>query len=73
MQGITSIQRVLTEEQLKKLEKIKKISIKNLRMQIAQENKISHDDVIFLDRAIPNALAYYRFMNLPEDKNFWKH
>ena len=42
-------------------------------MQIAQENKISHDGVIFLDRAIPNALAYYRFMNLPEDKNFWKH
>ena len=60
-----------TVEEVRKNQK--KFQLKSLEMQIAQENKISHDDVIFLDRAIPNALAYYRFMNLPEDKNFWKH
>ena len=37
-------------------------------MQIEQENQISPDVLVFLDRAIPNALAYYRFLNLPEDE-----
>lgn len=36
-------------------------------MQIEQENQISPDVLVFLDRAIPDALAYYRFLNLPED------
>jgi len=39
-----------------------------LDMQIAQEKELSRDEVIFLDRAIPDALAYYRFLNLPEDE-----
>ena len=39
-----------------------------LDMQIEQEKSLSPDDVIFLDRAIPDALAYYRFLNLPEDE-----
>lgn len=38
-----------------------------LDMQIEQENQISPDVLVFLDRAIPDALAYYRFLNLPED------
>ena len=58
MHGITSIQKVLMEEQLKKLE--------ILNMQIAQENKISYIGLIFINRVIPDALAYYRFLNLPE-------
>ena len=37
-----------------------------LEMQIEQENQISPDVLVFLDRAIPDALAYYRFLNLPE-------
>lgn len=37
-------------------------------MQIEQENQISSDVLVFLDRAIPDALAYYRFLNLPEDE-----
>ncbi len=37
-----------------------------LEMQIEQEKEISPDDVVFLDRAIPDALAYYRFLNLPQ-------
>ena len=36
-------------------------------MQIEQEKALLPDDVVFLDRAIPDALAYYRFLNLPED------
>ena len=39
-----------------------------LDMQIEQEKILSADDVVFLDRAIPDALAYYRFLNLPVDK-----
>src|SRR5678815_4588962 len=30
-----------------------------LEMQIEQENSITPDDLIFLDRAIPDSLAYY--------------
>ena len=37
-------------------------------MQIEQENQISPDVLVFLDRAIPDAFAYYRFLNLPEDE-----
>jgi len=39
-----------------------------LNMQIEQESQISPDVQVFLDRAIPDALAYYRFLNLPEDE-----
>ncbi|MEJ7827346.1 MAG: ATP-binding protein [Segetibacter sp.] len=39
-----------------------------LDMQIEQEKLLSPGDVVFLDRAIPDALAYYRFLNLPEDE-----
>ena len=38
-----------------------------LNMQIVQEKELSPEEVVFLDRAIPDALAYYRFTNLPED------
>lgn len=38
-----------------------------LRMQIEQESSLSPDDIVFLDRAIPDARAYYRFLDLPED------
>jgi|SRR6185436_8531435 len=39
-----------------------------LNMQIQQENELSPGEIVFLDRAIPDALAYYRFLHLPEDK-----
>jgi len=39
-----------------------------LDMQIEQENSLSPGEVTFLDRAIPDALAYYRFLNLPVDE-----
>src|SRR6266496_6045498 len=39
-----------------------------LDMQIKQEKEISPGDVVFLDRAIPDALAYYHFLNLAEDE-----
>ena len=35
-----------------------------LEMQIEQENFLEADDIVFLDRAIPDSLAYYRFLNL---------
>jgi predicted ATPase len=36
-----------------------------LEMQLDQEAGLSPGDMVFLDRAIPDALAYYRFLNLP--------
>ena len=43
-----------------------------LDMQIAEEQALSSDETIFLDRAIPDALAYYRFLKLPEDEKLQK-
>ena len=39
-----------------------------LNMQIEQEASISPDEIVFLDRALPDTLAYYRFLNLPVDE-----
>ncbi len=39
-----------------------------LNMQIKQESEIAPHVQVFLDRAIPDALAYYRFLNLTEDE-----
>ena len=39
-----------------------------LDMQVLQEASLSPHDLVFLDRALPDALAYYRFLNLPVNK-----
>lgn len=39
-----------------------------LGMQIEHERMLPQDEVVFLDRAIPDARAYYRFLDLPEDE-----
>jgi len=39
-----------------------------LNMQIEQESQILPELLVFLDRAIPDALAYYRFLNIAEDE-----
>lgn len=38
-----------------------------LKMQIEQEAKLDPEEAVFLDRAIPDALAYYRFLRLEPD------
>lgn len=38
-----------------------------LEMQIQQEKNLNKEDMVFLDRAIPDALAYYLFLGLPID------
>lgn len=38
---------------------------KVLSMQIAQERKLPSEKIVFLDRAIPDTLAYQRFLELP--------
>lgn len=43
-----------------------------LNMQLEQERTLSPADVVFLDRAIPDALAYYRFLKLPPDARLLK-
>jgi len=46
----------------------RKFQLGVLDMQIEQENSISPNDVVFLDRAIPDAMAYYQFLKLDYDK-----
>jgi predicted ATPase len=41
-------------------------------MQIEQEKMLSPGEVVFLDRAIPDALAYSRFLHLSEDEKLLK-
>lgn len=42
--------------------------LKVLDMQIEQESTLSRSELVFLDRAIPDARAYYRFLDIPEDE-----
>ena len=46
----------------------RKFQLGVLDMQIEQEASINPEDVVFLDRAIPDALAYYRFLELEVDQ-----
>ena len=59
-----------TIEEVKKNQREFQLGV--LEMQIEQENQISPDVLVFLDRAIPDTLAYYRFLNLPEDEKLLK-
>lgn len=40
-----------------------------LDMQIEQEALLSPDEEVFLDRALPDAFAYYQFLKLPVTRN----
>ena len=37
-------------------------------MQIEQEGSLSPEQMVFLDRALPDSLAYYGYLNLAPDK-----
>jgi predicted ATPase len=45
----------------------RKFQLGVLNMQIEQEAVINSKDIVFLDRAIPDAMAYYRFLELDYD------
>jgi predicted ATPase len=42
-----------------------------LNMQIEQEASLSPEQIIFLDRALPDSLAYYRYLYLEPDKRLF--
>jgi len=46
----------------------KKFQLGVLDMQIEQEASIMPEDLVFLDRAIPDALAYYQFLDIDYDE-----
>lgn len=39
-----------------------------IKMQLETESKLNPAELVFMDRAIPDALAYYRFLNLKTDQ-----
>lgn len=47
----------------------RKFQLGVLAMQIEEEAVLSPDDTVFLDRAIPDAMAYYKFLKLDYDKS----
>jgi predicted ATPase len=46
----------------------RKFQLGVLKMQIEQEATINPKDIVFLDRAIPDVMAYYRFLKLKIDR-----
>lgn len=56
-----------TIEEVRKNQRVFQLGV--LDMQIEQEKEIAPHVQVFHDRAIPDALAYYRFLNLSEDEN----
>lgn len=46
----------------------RKFQLGVLDMQIEQEASLKHEDMVFLDRAIPDAQAYYQFLKLDYDE-----
>lgn len=40
-----------------------------LSMQLEKEAALDPDEIVFVDRALPDSLAYYRFLNLPPIPN----
>jgi len=50
----------------------RKFQLGVLDMQMEQEASIKTKDIVFLDRAIPDALAYYQFLGLDYDEKLIK-
>ena len=46
----------------------RKFQLAVLQMQILQEDSLESSDIVFLDRAIPDAAAYYQFLKLDFDQ-----
>ena len=46
----------------------RRFQLKVLKNQIKQERALAPEEVVFLDRAVPDARAYYRFWGLHEDR-----
>jgi predicted ATPase len=44
----------------------KEFQLAILKMQIEAEQELNRDEVVFLDRAIPDAHAYYHYLKIPE-------
>jgi len=44
----------------------KEFQLAILKMQIEAEQKLEPNEVVFLDRAIPDAHAYYHYLGIPE-------
>jgi predicted ATPase len=61
--------RNVTDQTVKELRSnILEFQLGVLNMQIEQKASINANDVVFLDKAIPDALAYYRFLGLEVNK-----
>jgi predicted ATPase len=60
----------MTVEEIRKNQVAFQTSV--LNMQMEQETWLSPGEIVFLDRALPDSLAYYRFLDLPVDERLTK-
>lgn len=56
----------LTVEEVKNNKE--KFQLEVLNLQIQEEMKLDVNQITFLDRALPDAMAYYEFLNIPYDE-----
>ena len=49
-------------------EKKRQFQLGVLNMQLEEEQSLNPNEIVFLDRAIPDALAYYRFLGIPPEQ-----
>lgn len=73
--AVYEMARIYIDEQLKKGKTIQEIrkdeadfQRKILDLKIHFESKLNSKEITFLDRAIPDSLAYYELVGLPKDK-----
>lgn len=73
--AVYEVARIYIDEQLKKGKTIQEIrkdeadfQRKILDLKIHFESKLNSKEITFLDRAIPDSLAYYELVGLPKDK-----
>ena len=59
----TQMQNGRTPEEIKQNQE--EFQMKVLEMQVEEEAGLAPEETVFLDRALPDALAYYRFLKLP--------
>ena len=62
----TQIEKGETVEDIR--ENKRKFQLGVLKMQLEQESELDPNEIVFLDRALPDAMAYYRFLNLDYDE-----
>lgn len=77
--AIPEYARLLIKRELEKGRKLEKIRENEIKFQdqilkgkLLLEKKAPRNEIVFLDRGIPDSIAYYRFLNAKFSKKLWE-